>query len=102
MINIPTKYNKNVHYENMPMENMRGGSNEYPQSMFWSKTNKIRYTPANPSFTIKVGFKKVYFSWTRFPDDRQEENVARPASRTWLVSHVASAGLEPTPDTVVR
>ena len=25
-----------------------------------------------------------------------------PASRTWLVSHVASAGLEPTPDTVVR
>ena len=25
-----------------------------------------------------------------------------PASRTWLVSHVASAGLEPKPDTVVR
>ena len=25
-----------------------------------------------------------------------------PASRTWLVSHVASAGLEPTPVTVVR
>ena len=25
-----------------------------------------------------------------------------PASRTWLVSHVASAGLEPTPDTAVR
>ena len=24
-----------------------------------------------------------------------------PASRTWLVSHVASAGLEPTPDTAV-
>ena len=27
----------------------RGGSNEYPQSMFWSKN---RYTPAYPSFTI--------------------------------------------------
>ena len=30
----------------------RGGSNEYPQSMFWSKNKKNRYTPANPSFTI--------------------------------------------------
>ena len=25
-----------------------------------------------------------------------------PASRTWLVSHVVRAGLEPTPDTAVR
>ena len=25
-----------------------------------------------------------------------------PASRTWLVTHVASAGLKPTPDTAVR
>ena len=38
----------------------RGGSNEYPQSMFWSKKKKKkkkkkekkRYTPVNPSFTI--------------------------------------------------
>ena len=30
----------------------RGGSNEFPQSMFWSKNKKNRYTPANPSFTI--------------------------------------------------
>ena len=30
----------------------RGGSNEYPQSMVWSKNKKNRYTPANPSFTI--------------------------------------------------
>ena len=30
----------------------QGGSNKYPQSMFWSKNKKIRYTPANPSFTI--------------------------------------------------
>ena len=28
---------------------LRGGSNEYPQSMFLSKN---RYTPANPSFSI--------------------------------------------------
>ena len=30
----------------------RGGSNEYPQSMFWSKNKKNRYIPANPSLTI--------------------------------------------------
>ena len=30
----------------------RGGSNEYTQSMFWSKNKKNRYTPANPSFAI--------------------------------------------------
>ena len=30
----------------------RGGSNEYPQSMFWSKNKKNMYTLANPSFTI--------------------------------------------------
>ena len=30
----------------------RGGSNEYPQSMFWSKNKKNRHTPAYPSFPI--------------------------------------------------
>ena len=30
----------------------RGGSNEYPQSIFWSKNKKNRYTPAYPSFSI--------------------------------------------------
>ena len=30
----------------------RGGSNEYPQSMIWSKNKKNRYTPAYPTFTI--------------------------------------------------
>ena len=29
----------------------RGGSNEYPQSMFWAEIWKIMYTPVNPSFT---------------------------------------------------
>ena len=32
----------------------------------------------------------------------REKPPGTPASRTWLVSHVARAGLEPTPDTVVR
>ena len=30
----------------------RGGSNEYPQSMFFAEIRKIMYTPVNPSFTI--------------------------------------------------
>ena len=29
----------------------QGGSNEYPQSMFWAEIRKIMYTPINPSFT---------------------------------------------------
>ena len=35
----------------------RGGSNEYPQHMFWSKNKKNRYTPANLFYYIKVGFR---------------------------------------------
>ena len=47
----------------------RGGSNEYPQSMFWSKNEKKQvYPPQTPFFYIKVGFKGVYFLWTCFPD----------------------------------
>ena len=33
----------------------RRGSNEYPQSMFWSKNMKNRYTLANPVFLYKSG-----------------------------------------------
>ena len=29
-----------------------GGSNEYPQSMFWSKNKKNRHSPAYSSFAI--------------------------------------------------
>ena len=32
----------------------RGGSNEYPQTMFWGKNKKNRYTPAYPSFTTGI------------------------------------------------
>ena len=38
----------------------RGGSNEYPQSMFSSKTKKTNVYPCKPQFYyIKVGFKGV-------------------------------------------
>ena len=30
----------------------RGDSNEYPQSLFWSKNKKNKYTPVYPSLTI--------------------------------------------------
>ena len=30
----------------------RGGSNEYPHSMFWSKNKKNMYTRVNPTFSI--------------------------------------------------
>ena len=38
----------------------RGGSNEYPQSMFSSKNTKNSVYPCKPQFYyIKVGFKEV-------------------------------------------
>ena len=47
----------------------RDGSNEYPQSMFWTKNKNNRYTHLNPLFyLIKVGFKGVFISRTCFPD----------------------------------
>ena len=30
----------------------QGGSNEYPQFMFWAEIRKIMYTPVNPSFIL--------------------------------------------------
>ena len=37
---------------------MRGGSNEYPQSMFFSKDKKNNIYPFKPQFYyIEVGFK---------------------------------------------
>ena len=65
--NIPIQiYWKSDHQknENFPMKNTdifhifcskhrrRGGSNEYPQSIFLAEIRKIMNTPVNPSFTI--------------------------------------------------
>ena len=42
------------------LETRRGGSNEYPQSMFFNKIRKVIDTPVNPGFTIfKRGLKGV-------------------------------------------
>ena len=43
---------QNIDCENSLEPPRRGGSNEYPQFMFWSDIRKIMYTTVNPSFTI--------------------------------------------------
>ena len=44
----------------------RGGSKEYPQSMFLSRNKKIMYTPVNPSFRVEGGQQYIgMFSWWR-------------------------------------
>ena len=46
-----------------------GGSNEYPQSMFYSKNKKKMFTPVQPSFTIqKWGVRGVFVTRTCFRD----------------------------------
>ena len=47
----------------------RGGSNEYPQSMFLSRNKKNNVYPCKPQFYyIKVGFKEVKIIWPCFRD----------------------------------
>ena len=66
---------KHAHEINKDFLALRGGSNEYPQSMFWSKNKKNRYTPAYPQiYYIKVGFKGVYTTRTCFHDAMESEN----------------------------
>ena len=48
----------------------RGGSNEYPQSMFWRKNKKNRCTPAygTPVLLYKSGVQGVYIKRACFHD----------------------------------
>ena len=51
---------QNVDYGYLLVSPRRGGSNEYPQSMFLSWNKKINVSPCKPQFYyIKVGFKGV-------------------------------------------
>ena len=50
----------------------RGGSNEYPQSMFLSRNKKNNVYPCKPQFYyIKVGFKGVRIIKVCFRDDNR-------------------------------
>ena len=51
-LNIFLIFAQNIDCGYMLESPRRGGSNEYPQSMFWSKNKKNIYTPAYPSFAI--------------------------------------------------
>ena len=49
---------KNIDYGYSLEPPRRGGSSEYPQSMFWSRNKKNNVYPYKPLFYyIKVGFK---------------------------------------------
>ena len=54
----------------------RGGSKVYPQSMFWFKDKKNRYTPVKSSF-INVGYEGVYISRICYPDVMVFEQVLK-------------------------
>ena len=43
---------QNIYFGYTLEPHRRGGSNEYPESMFWADIRKLMYTPVNPSFTI--------------------------------------------------
>ena len=62
---------QNIHCGYTLEQPRRGGSDEYPQCMFWIKIKQKRYTPANPQFFyIKVGIKGVYIARTFFSDEK--------------------------------
>ena len=54
--------------QNIDCGYMLESTRHYPQSIFWSKNRKNKYTPAYPSFTTKVGYKGIFISQTCFPD----------------------------------
>ena len=54
----------------------RGGSNEYPQSMFLSRNKINNVYPCKPQFYyIKVGFKGVRIIYVCFRDDKNLSSV---------------------------
>ena len=56
----PKMINFQIRYSDIFHISRRGGSNEYPQSMFLSRNNKNNVYPCKPQFYyIKVGFKGV-------------------------------------------
>ena len=72
---------KNLIFFHIPAQNIdcgyplepprRGGSNEYPQSMFLSRNKKNNVYPCKPQFYyIKVGFEGVKIIKACFRDDK--------------------------------
>ena len=60
---------QNIHYEYSLEPPRRGGSNEYPQSMFLSRNKKNNVYPCKHQFYyIKVGFKGINIVYACFRD----------------------------------
>ena len=57
--------------------------------------------PFQDYFSSYEAGQSVCGAKTGEPREKNAVTPDTPASRTWLVSHVARAGLEPTPDTAV-
>ena len=67
--------------------------------MFRSKNKKNRYTPAYPSFAIKVGFKGVCIIRTCFHDDKLSKmlkKLNKNAKGSSIVIHTVDLRLWPT------
>ena len=71
--------------------------------------SELRYGIRSPNVRTPVDIPNYFSSYETGQlvggaktGEPQEKSPGTPASRTWLVSHVARAGLEPTPDTAVR
>ena len=66
----------------------RGGSNEYPQSMFLNRNKKIMYTPVNSSFTIwKWGLRgsKLYRYVFAMKSREIFSHVSKNSLHSWLM-----------------
>ena len=70
----------------------RGGSNEYPQSMFWSKIRKNVYPCTPQCHCIKVGCKGVFITRTCLHDVyrscRYTLHVHLRTNKTFTVDHI--------------
>ena len=52
MANCNMGHHQNTEKQQDWAQALRGGYNDNPQSMFWSKNKENRYNPAYPSFSI--------------------------------------------------
>ena len=53
-------FTQNIHSGYMLEPPRQGGSNKYPQCMFWIKNKKVRYSPANPNFYGGIHFTDMF------------------------------------------
>ena len=73
---------------------LRGGSNEYPQSMFLCRYKKNNVYPCKSQFYyIQVGFKGVKITWRVFVMSYTWIYSSDLGGRSWTISPSVSIGL---------